>query len=250
MIELILIKQFIGTRSVPETKNSLSKSSGFTLIELLVAMAVASIVMAMIGSAYWGQTQTSREQQMVVGMQQNMRAAMFLLERDIMMAGYDEDRNNLPAAAVTEATATNFTFQFVDDANTGVTVAYSLYDAGGDGDDDIGRRINPPPHPPPNPPRYAIAENIENLEFFYTLADGRQSTDPTTLAPPGNTLADIRAVGISILARTSAETRARDNATYLPLSNAQDGTIWGPFNDGFRRQLIVATIMCRNLINR
>ena len=57
---------------------------GFTLIELLVAMVIASIVMAAIYSVYRSQTQTYRTQQLVVQMQQNMRAALYLLESEII----------------------------------------------------------------------------------------------------------------------------------------------------------------------
>ena len=51
-------------------------------------MAIASFVMAAIYSVYRAQTQSHRAQQLVVEMQQNMRAAMYLLEREIRMAGY------------------------------------------------------------------------------------------------------------------------------------------------------------------
>jgi len=61
---------------------------GFTLLEILIAMVVASIVMAAIYSVYRSQTQTHRTQQLVVQMQQNMRAALYLMESDIRMAGY------------------------------------------------------------------------------------------------------------------------------------------------------------------
>jgi type IV pilus assembly protein PilW len=214
-------------------KSILVNSSGFTLIELLVAMAVASIVMAAIGSAYWIQMQTSREQQMVVGMQQSMRAAMYLLERDIKMAGYDDDHNTAPTATITTADSTNFTFEFVDDTDTQVTVAYSLYDALGDGDNDIGRSVD-------SAPRAAIAENIEELEFFYTLADGTQTLAPTTQ----NDRDDIQVVGVSIVARTSAQTRTGDSRSITLLS----GTVFNPPDDGFKRQRVTAMIRCRNMI--
>ena len=224
----------MGIANMLDLTNSKSKISGFTLIELMIAMVVGSIMMAAIASAYWVQTQTSREQQMVVEMQQNMRAAMFMLERDIMMAGYDIDDATAPDATITTATATEFAFQFVDDTNTQVTITYDLYDALGDGDNDIGRQTT-------GGLKAAIAQNIENMEFFYTLADGTQTSTP------GNP-EDIRQVGVSVLARTEAWTRSGDNATYLPFSNAQDGTIWGPYNDNFKRQLVTANIKCRNMI--
>lgn len=70
---------------------------GFTLIELLVAMVVASIIMAAIYTAYRSQAEAHRTQQLVVQMQQNMRASMYLLEREIRMAGYS--MTNPPASA-------------------------------------------------------------------------------------------------------------------------------------------------------
>ena len=220
-----------------ETDHSLSASPGFTLIELLVSMAIASIIMAAIASAYWIQTQTSREQQMVVGMQQSLRAALYFLERDIMLAGYDNDRDDPPSATITAATPVQFRFEYIDDTNTQVTVDYSMYDALSDGDQDLGRDVVSD-----GLPRAAVAENIERLEFFYTLRDGTQTPLP---ADPG----DVRVVNVSILARTASETRRIDNAVYRPLSNASSGTTWGPFNDGFARQLVTASIMCRNMGN-
>ena len=73
---------------------------GFTLIELLVVMVVASIVMAAIYTAYRSQTEAHRTQQLVVQMQQNMRAALYLLEREIRMAGYSITDPSAPAGFV------------------------------------------------------------------------------------------------------------------------------------------------------
>ncbi len=215
---------------MPETKKRLLKNSGFTLIELLVAIAISSVMMAAVASAYWTQMQNSRKQQLVVDMQQNLRAAMYMMERDFMMAGYDDDRNNPPAATILAALPTRFSFQYVDDSNSQVTVTYDIYDALGDGDFDIGRSVN-------GNPRQAIAENIEGLEFYYTLADGTQALTP---ADPE----DVRAVGISVLARTSHATRELDNMTYDSLS----GSTNGPFNDHFIRQQITAMVICRNMM--
>ena len=73
---------------------------GFTLVELLVAMVVASLVMAAIYTAYRSQAQAHRTQQLVVQMQQNMRAALYLLEREIRMAGYSITDPPAPAGFV------------------------------------------------------------------------------------------------------------------------------------------------------
>ncbi|MFZ2633284.1 MAG: prepilin-type N-terminal cleavage/methylation domain-containing protein [Desulfosalsimonadaceae bacterium] len=215
---------------MPEAKNTLFKNSAFTLIELLIAMAISSIMMAVIATAYWVQAQISREQQMVVEMQQNLRSAMYFLERDIMMAGYDDDRNNLPEGRIIAANAVQFTFEFVDDANAVVRIAYSLFDALNDGDADLGRSVN-------GVAPQAVAENLQTLEFFYTMANGTRTLNPANLQ-------DIRVVGISLLARTASETRAVDRRTYTSLS----GATTGPFNNRFQRQLVTAMIRCRNMI--
>lgn len=66
-------------------------------MELLVALAITSVVMTAIFLMYRVQTRSHRDQQVVVQMQQNMRAAMYLLEREIRMAGYSAA--NPPAQA-------------------------------------------------------------------------------------------------------------------------------------------------------
>ncbi len=220
-----------------ETNNPSSANSGLTLIELLIAMAIASIMMAMIAGAYWAQVKTSREQQMVVAMQQNLRSAMYFLERDIKMAGYDSNPNDTVNATITLAQSDALTFEYVDDTDTQIKVAYDLFDFLGDGDNDLGRAVN-------DGMRQPIAENIEELEFFYTMADGTQTTDPASETPPED-LDEIRAVGISMLMRTASESGAPGNLTFTSLS----GGVLGPFNDGIRRQLVTVTIKCRNMLN-
>lgn len=218
-------------------------SPGFSLIELLIAMAVASVMMALIMSSFWAQSQIGREQQLIVDMQQNLRSAMYLLERDIMMAGYDRDPDDSVTATITTANPQLLVFQYVDDATGNVaTVTYDLYDALSNGIMDIGRSFNPGDGTTPT--KGAVAENIQNLEFYYTLADGTRATTITdNPATPQNELDQIRSVGISILARTRYPVRALNNRTYKTLS----GVTWGPYNDHLQRQIIKVVIDCRNM---
>ena len=214
---------------------------GVTLIELLIAMAVSGIVIAGIYAAYDSQQKAYVTQQQIVHMQQNMRAAMYLMGREIRMAGYDPYRSS--GAGITAATGNGLTFTFVadDDLNDNDsdgtidepgelrTIGYVPYDAYADGDTDIGRRVGGQTR--------ALAENIEEIEFYYTLADGAQTIAP---ADPS----DIRSVEITILARTAFPDRGfRDVSAY----NAPSGAVWGPFNDAFRRSLLTTTIRCRNM---
>ena len=77
---------------IPEMAKMLKRElndRGFTLIELMIAMAIAGIVAAAILMAFNSQQKTQVSQQLVVEMQQDLRAALYLMQQDIRMAGHD-----------------------------------------------------------------------------------------------------------------------------------------------------------------
>ena len=103
-----------------------------------------------------------------------------------MMAGYDPDRTT--GAGIIGASHDSGEFTMVADNDgkdndndkddlgddAGVyepgelkTVSFSLYDAYGDKDTDMGRKVGKQ--------RRALAENVEEVEFLYTLDDGSQT---------------------------------------------------------------------------
>jgi len=61
---------------------------GFTLVELLVAMAISLVVMGAIFLTFKSQQDSYVIQDQITATQQNLRAAMYILTRDIQMAGY------------------------------------------------------------------------------------------------------------------------------------------------------------------
>jgi len=61
---------------------------GFTMIELLVAMAITIVVMAAIFMTFKSQQDSYVVQDQVTRMQQNLRGAMYVMTRDIQMAGF------------------------------------------------------------------------------------------------------------------------------------------------------------------
>jgi len=63
-------------------------NQGFTLVELMVAMAISLVVMGAIFLTFKSQQDSYVIQEQVSAMQQNLRAAMYMLTRDIQMAGY------------------------------------------------------------------------------------------------------------------------------------------------------------------
>lgn len=65
--------------------------SGFTLVEVLVGLAIAGIISIAMFEGFSSQNQSYISQQQVVSMQQNLRAALMILERDLRMAGFVGD---------------------------------------------------------------------------------------------------------------------------------------------------------------
>lgn len=67
--------------------NNGGNQGGFSLIELMVALAISGAVLTGIYGAYHDQLRTSVTQQRVVDMNQNVRTAMLVIERDLHMGG-------------------------------------------------------------------------------------------------------------------------------------------------------------------
>jgi prepilin-type N-terminal cleavage/methylation domain-containing protein len=72
------------------------ENSGFTLIELLIAIVLGLVLMAGVYRTFRTQQDSYIVQDQVAAMQQNLRGAMYLITRDLQMAGWytNFDRNN------------------------------------------------------------------------------------------------------------------------------------------------------------
>lgn len=271
--------------------SKMMQENGVTLVEMLVAMTIGLVVMAAIYSTYTSQQQQYLVQEQVSGMQQNLRASVYFIARETRMAGYDPGQGgnfgitDIKLDGNGDSTLT-FTADF-DDSGTipgaGDTIAYSIFDFGGDGITDLARNDGGG--------NQLLAQGVESLGLAYafdqdgdgeldtsaggnviwavdtngdnqldlnldTDGDGRIDINDDTTAGNGVLegvalvgtpvpLADIRAVKIWILARTDQVIRGfHDTDSYVV-----GRRVITPAGDDnrFKRRLLTTTVRCRNL---
>ena len=97
---------------------------GFTLIELMIYVCISSIVLTAVYTVFKGQQKTYTNQQGVVDMQENLRAGMYYLTREVRLAGY-EAQGVASVAGIVQAGPGKFHFTMdifddVDDDGDGI----------------------------------------------------------------------------------------------------------------------------------
>lgn len=121
--------------------NSEKMDKGFTLVELLISLAISGIIMTGVYSAFKTQQDSYLEQEQVAEMQQNLRASIDYMTRDLRMAGFDptqsgnfsitdvkiRDLNN--GVDVNGNSAISFQVDLDEDGvlDTNETLSYSLF---------------------------------------------------------------------------------------------------------------------------
>lgn len=155
---------------------------GLTLIELMIVLALSLVLMGAVYLAFHAQQVSGNEQQQVASVQQDLRAVMLAIEKDLRNAGCDPLFVNTP---------TNMIFGIQTPlANDSLTVSYDL-DA--DGTLDTGEQItyalvDGVLQRTSGPATITLADNIEQLEFTYLDIDGVST----------NNLSDIRSIEVRI----------------------------------------------------
>jgi type IV pilus assembly protein PilW len=204
---------------------------GFTLVELLIGMVVALLAMGAIYSTFLSQHRSYHEQEEIAAMQQNLRAAMYYMEREIRMAGCDP--LNTGNFGITAANANSITF--TEDINNGTvgtppdgvlqageTITYSRSNG------NLVRSVT-------GGGNQVVAQNIDALNFVYLDSSGSTT----------GTLSEMRSVQITVVASTGRSlTPTTDSTTYV---NQQGTTILLPPNDNLSRRRLTTAIKCRNL---
>jgi type IV pilus assembly protein PilW len=174
-----------------KSNSPLVLNSGFTLIELLIAILVTAIVgIAMVSNSI-SQQRTATMVRQVAQLQQQLRGALYIMEEDIRIAGYDPEASGLfgitdvrrysitnevtpsaPTAAPLGWPALTLAYDW--DPNNAVaigngngvldepTVSYRLFDDNSDNVIDLARDTN-------GGPRQLLAEGIEAIGFAFAI---------------------------------------------------------------------------------
>jgi type IV pilus assembly protein PilW len=243
---------------------------GFTLIELLIYVGIFGVVLGSIFTAYQGQLKSQVVQREISDMQQNLRAALYLMEREIKLAGL----NPSGAAGIGITTAdphrVAFSMDFtggeddgIDNDGDGLIDNLEWYDGAANhpnetvnyvlSNDPDAVGINSGLPTESNSGAVSnllrngdvIAMNIDALNFVYLDRDGTPIASPVAGADMGR----IRAIQITVVARSGERpsTWLRgvvDNRNYL---NQQGEEILPQQNDAFRRLMLTTEVKCRNL---
>ena len=249
------------SRSNWHSRPHLGNTAGFTLVELMITLVISGIIISAIYAAYVTQQRVYLAQEQVAEMQQNLRAAADILTREIRMAGYDPTGD--AESEITTLGPGQFSFSFDgnedgDTSDTGEIIDFGFSAAAGNDADRNGIPDTLTAGVPNTLPMgrqtggaggyQAIAENFQAIEFHYLDEDGNPTADP----------AAVRTVQVSLLARAGQPDRHFTNtAVYCPASNPVNPatgqctnmamSVWGPYNDNFRRRLLITNLEIRNL---
>jgi type IV pilus assembly protein PilW len=224
------------------------KESGFTLVELLVALALTGIVMTVVYKTFASQQKVYVMQENGSVMQQDLRAAMEIMSKDIRMAGYsparpNHDPNDPETARIVTATASTLTFTLdsdddgsITDGDAGDSITYDL----------AGTTLRRQGQP--------VADNISKLNFVY-LDDSGDSIPYATLTAAKLTEEPtlVKSIQITLVARSEREDQNFTNKTqyYNQVRKNEDWEDDKPFftapGDRFRRRLLTTMVRCRNL---
>jgi type IV pilus assembly protein PilW len=243
--------------------------NGFTIMELMVGMVVSMAVVAGSVTVYISMVRGHNNQVKVVAMQQNLRATMDYLERNIRMAGYDPfgfagadfsanvegfqyavrsdeisftaDQGRIsgsdfvynPNGTIDNQWNENFVFTVWDDSTPSV-ITSTLHRVRSNG---AGGVIHE-----------ELAENIDCLNFVYLDQAGNVIAAPVAPAD----FDDIAAVQITLVGTFGAApgfgTPHTDTTVYRnkqgDLLNLQSGA--NPPNDSIRRLMVTSTVAVRN----
>ena len=202
---------------------------GFTLIELLIAMVVSGVVVAGTVMIFQTMVRSHNTQVEITAMQQNLRAAMFYLEQNIRMAGYDPSKET--GAGFTSILTNRIAFTSdkdgsgTIDSNWDERLEFRLIS-------NRLERINTAGV------AWLVADDIEALNFVYLDED----ENPTSIA------SSVRSVQVTIVGRIGTQAGYTNPHIDRTVYTNRSGAVVLPAqNDNIRRMALTTSVSCRNL---
>lgn len=239
------------------TRHTINLESGFTLVELMIGFAISGIVISAAYSTYQQQLRSYQVQEDVSILQQDLRAAMYLLERDIRNAGLDPTGNAGAGFLKANSNEIEFTADFRGGESDGI-------DNDNDGyRDESDEWFDGDTNDPTERVRYAIntsqrlgrewsgagglqpvADNVEAINFVYLDVNGNAINDDGSGGVSSAHFRNIRSVVVTVIARGDKPDREYTDSTVY--TNQLGITLLNPGGDNYRRRLLVSNIKCRN----
>ena len=236
-------------KSQPNLTTPTGSDQGFTLAELMVGMAISALVMTAIYATFKNQHETYILQELGASAQQNLRAGMLFMEREIRMAGCDPLGSADAGISDANANSISFTLDYRGAADGSIPDGDS-----GDSNENItyalssGNLVRTIPISGTPPTRTDIvAENIGALDFVYL--DGASPPNVLNAGLTDITDADVRA-NIRSVQITMVAVNDQGLPGYLYTrthSNQQGVVIYGPTNNNINSRAMTVTINARNL---
>jgi type IV pilus assembly protein PilW len=229
----------------------MKRNGGFSLIELLMAIAITGVVVGGVYSVYFTQQKSYFAQREIIAMQQTLRAAMQLMQREIRMAGYSPFEESAAGIQTANANSIRFTLDIHDGTDNDADGRTDEFDEIGNGDDDtsdIGEDITYFRADPDGDGVFSLFRREASAGMDQLLASNLDALDLIYLDKDGNITSDldkIRSVQVTMVARTERPDRGyKDNTIYV---NQQGNVILPQQNDSFRRKLLTCEVKGRNL---
>jgi prepilin-type N-terminal cleavage/methylation domain-containing protein len=162
----------------------MKKQAGFSLVEILIVILLSALILSAVSGVFVTQAKTYKMQELVIDTLQNSRQTMAMMTKEIRLAGYKTPESTLVGVAQADAT----TLRILSDRNQDGAISGSSEDVTYRYDANnlkILRNNN------------LLLDNVELLDFVYTLDDGSTTQTPANLAK-------IRKIKLTIRVRSSS----------------------------------------------
>jgi type IV pilus assembly protein PilW len=250
-------------------KSALFNSKAFTLLELMLSIFIFAIIGGVIAGAYMSGTRISDDQEKMNELQQNLRVALYIMSREIRMAGTDIPKKWDNDIVDLENRATD-----PSGTQTSLQLRYTVtgaYDMDWDGTSDDGQEVtvvysivrDPTLPPERNLWQLQRSVTINNVTTVFPLVDNicavrfsffNGSTDKffnrtwSTTSGTGGT--NPVAVGISAVAECSTPDKKIPPASQTFTEPFTNTTVYTSPVDRLRRRMATAVVNLRNVTNQ